>query len=221
MLLYNGNQLTVNPNPNNCCGGFALAAVLYQLNKIAMPALGTDNYGINAPAGIAGAANNIPGILTYRAIQEFQAEFPNGSVQRNFLNGTLERGTRRSLPSAIIRVALNAGFNGQIMLTHIPADEMPPGLGMLVTAETATIHGFNAGVAINNGGDNEYPGLPPANTLRIILCHSGAHWVACDNEAYYDPNGGDNDIPNTDGFGAYGGLFIDFVFEAAQFHAKP
>lgn len=191
MLNFTGNQNQINPNPNNCCGGFALAAVVNQLNLNgglpALPAL-PDHAIINATLN----PDNILGITTYLAIQNIQDNFAAGGPQENFVNNIGPvHGTRRSLPSAIVITAIMAGIGRTDITVHYDSIALLA-LGFPANVIAAEINMLTRlGITLHNT-----PGLvyaaPGANEFDIILCNGGGHWISDDNADYYNPDDGTN-----------------------------
>ncbi|WP_299261526.1 hypothetical protein [uncultured Aquimarina sp.] len=207
MLDFTGNQNQINPNPNNCCGGFALAAIINEIelegNLPALPHLPSHGIiGINVET-----PDNELGVQAYIAIQVIQDGFIAGSVQEQFVNNPnlIVNDTRMSLPSSVVNTAINVGVDPDNIIVNFNNDALLA-LGFfqeLINAELATLD--NLGVATQ-----DQPGLvynrPPVNEYDIILCGDGQHWIASDATDYYNPDDGNNQTPDIPG--GFSGLFI-------------
>ncbi len=210
MLQFNGNQNQVTPNPNNCCGGFALAAIINEINPnpgfMNLPPAYPD-HGINGVPN-PDTANNRLGLKGYLTIQNIQDSYPVGGVQSGFItNNAIVNGTRVSLPSAIVKAAICAGIRAEQINVHYCNETLNQIFNQdLINKELATL--YFLGTRITPMAPATPYTSPNADEYDIILCQQGGHWIADDREDYYDPNDGSNDNPNAGINAIFSGLYI-------------
>lgn len=207
MLTFTGNQNQINPHPNNCCGGFALEAILNELalNNGLPPLPNLPDHGI---IDATLAQDNILGTRVYLLIQNIQDNFPQGGVQEHFVNNAgISNGTRRSLPSALVIASIMVGVRVADITVHYDNAALLH-LGFpqnLIDAEINLLRRLN--VTINQAAHLVYAG-PPADEYDIILCEGGGHWISDDDTNYYNPDDGTNDNDLADIQAMFSGLYI-------------
>ncbi len=166
MFNYNLNQNNANPNQNNYCGGYALAAVLNAVN----------NLQLNMPN-----PQNI-----YAAIQVNQAGLV-GPNSQGLINGTQAGGTDICLPSSIAMTAR------QYRLTPTVLYGNPPFPAPVIQEELNRLQMQNIAVQQNNVALAQLL-LARTENYFIVLVDNGQHWVAVEklnnNFTVYDPGTG-------------------------------
>lgn len=155
------------PDNSYSCGAYSLGALINARN-LGSPA--------NAPLGYT----------LYESVIELQhdlADYPD----------VFTNNTPLSLPSTLVRLAIQHGFNDGIQVMTTPALSME--LGPLVASQRALI-GQSATVIASNA---YLQGMVQAAGYYLVLVAGGSHWIALGRNAHgfyaYDPATGEHGIP--------------------------
>jgi hypothetical protein len=186
--LNQNNAANFQPQPNNYCGGFALAAIINSFNN--------------------GEAQNQPEPLTvYNQIQAQQVGI--GANSQVLVNDMVQNGTNISLPSSI---AICAQVNYPLNPTVIYGNHPFPNV---IQEEVARL---NAAGIQNDQHDGNLQVLLNQQNKYMVLVDNGRHWVAVENNkenwSMYDPANGQpvnvNINGNAIGNYQYSGVLIQF-----------
>lgn len=172
---YHLVQTDFQPNLNNYCGGFALDAILFNLN-------------VHAPQPI----------ITYNGIQACQIGL--GPNSQALVNASILGGTRISLPSSIaifasqIMRTVGVFVNTQLVNTVVGFANVLPEERMRIQNNILyeDFHGYNPTLQnVLEDPNIDY-------TFFVVLVGDGGHWVAVKKEegryCMYDPADG-SEIP--------------------------
>lgn len=188
MFNFNHDQNAANPNPNNYCGGYSLAAIATRLQ----------------PMG-----NHNPQTV-YNILRGSQVGL--GQNSRDLVAGTQRGGTDMLLPSTFL-AAQYAHLNYELYLNSdvfLQELEVPEGISAnnVLDEEIATINTLPGAHLhlLSNQMDNIDPSLEDVlrddfdnNQHRywLVLVLEGRHWVAIERDpngyCIYNPAGGIND----------------------------
>lgn len=156
------------PSPNNCCGGFALNAVLAELIT-----------GFNNPNEV------------YNTIQTYQTTtiLPCSRAYTFLHNpGNIANGTLMSLPSGIC-AAFNSYPTGKKVVVYYTTEfGSSPMFGALIGEESGRITALGIHVEVFDGD------LPTIDQSYVLVLVNDCHWIAVKNETTsftcYDPDSG-------------------------------
>ena len=189
MFNFNHDQNAANPNPNNYCGGYSLAAIATRLQ----------------PMG-----NHNPQIV-YNFLSGWQMNL--GPNSRNLVNATNLGGTDMLLPSTFL-AAQYAQLNYELNInqgTFVQQALFPNNINVnnIIAEEIATINALGANLNQLNAGINlqiflNNDAVANNHQYWLVLVNNATHWVAIERDqngqyCIYNPAGGINAVANIAG----------------------
>ena len=182
MFNFNHDQNAANPNPNNYCGGYSLAAIATRLQ----------------PMG-----NHNPQTV-YNILRGSQVGL--GPNSQNLVARTQQGGTDMLLPSTFL-AAQYAHLNYELNMnqgTFVQQALFPNNINVndIITDESTTINNLGANINQLNAGINlqiflNNDAVANNHQYWLVLVNNVSHWVAIEREqngqyCIYNPAGGIN-----------------------------
>jgi hypothetical protein len=180
---FNLAQTGFQPNPNNCCGDYALDAILFDLNVHNPP----------QPEN------------TYHGIQVVQIGLaPNSQA---LVDASILGGTHISLPSSIAIYAHQLGMAAEVFVNTPLLIAANIAFANVFPEETVRINNNHIQLLNFNGGNPTLQDILQDQNINynhfVVLVNNGGHWVAVKREVngftMYDPANGAETLFNTNG----------------------